>query len=106
MPRRPLAIGLLSLGLAAPAGLAAPQPVDSPQAAVDAIKRVLNRTMKPCHTDWARIDAVGSAGSWKVDVRIRGSRAGKGVARFRIGKGWPVATNVLARTLAKGCPEA
>ena len=96
-------IALLVAAFAAPAA-AEPPAYETPQDAVAAIKKILKRTMKPCATDWARIDAVGFESAWTVDVRIRGSEAGKGLARWRIGEGWPMAANPLARALAKGCP--
>ncbi|MCW2989433.1 MAG: hypothetical protein JWM73_27 [Solirubrobacterales bacterium] len=103
MPRRTLLIATTALCIAAPATAATPPPADTPQQAVDAVKTVLKRTMKACHTDWARIDAVGYAGSWKVTVKVRASDAGEGTARWFIGKGWPAAKNALAKSLAAGC---
>jgi hypothetical protein len=101
--RRTLLIALAALSTAGPALAATPPPSTTPQQAVDAVKVVVKRTMKACRTDWARIDAVGYAGHWKVTVKVRGSDAGKGSARWFIGKGWPVAKNALAKQLAGGC---
>ena len=106
MTGRPALIALLVAAFAAPASAAPPPAYETPQDAVAAIKKVLKRTVKPCATDWARIDAVGFPGAWTVDVRIRDSEAGRGVARWKIGDGWPLAVNPLARALAKGCPPA
>ncbi len=94
---------LLALCCAAPA-VAAPPAYETPQDAVAAIKRILKKSETRCATDWARIDAIGFEGAWQIDVRIRGSKAGKGRAQWKIGEGWPVATNPLAKALAKGCP--
>lgn len=97
-------LALIATGTAGPALAVAPGPASSPQEAVDVIKRVLKRTEKACRTDWARIDAVGYENAWTVEVRIRASDAGKGVARWDIGDGPAKARNALAKTLTRGCP--
>ena len=104
MVRRSGVIALLSLALAVPAAAAPAPDYETPQDAIAAVKRILKRSVKGCATDWARIDAVGFRGAWTIDVRVRDSEAGKGLARWRIGDGWPTAANALARALAKGCP--
>lgn len=104
MARRTILAGALALAAAAPAAAATPPPTRTPQQAVDAVRRVVQRTMRACATDWAKISAVGYEGDWRVDVRIRDSQAGDGTARWQIGDGWPVARNALARALARGCP--
>jgi hypothetical protein len=95
----------LATGLAAAPALAlVSSPAATPQEAVDVIKKVLKRTEKACGTDWARIDAVGYEGAWKVEVRIRDSEAGRGLARWAIGAAAPRPRNALAKALARGCP--
>jgi hypothetical protein len=107
VPRRPALTALVALaagGSAAAVAAAPPPAYETPQEAIAAIKRVLRKSQVACATDWARIDATGYQGAWTIDVRIRASDAGKGVARWRIGKGWPTAANPLAKALAKSCP--
>lgn len=104
MARRTLLIALLAGSAAMPAGASPPTAAETPQDAVDVIKRVLKRTERACRTDWARIDAVGYEAHWDVDVRIRSSKAGRGLARWTIGSGPAKPRNALARTLARGCP--
>lgn len=103
MVRRTLLGAAASLVVAAPAPAADPPPAHSPQQAVDAVRRVLKRTMPACRTDWTRIEAVGFDSDWRVAVRIRASKAGAGTARWSIGTGWPIARNALARAIAHGC---
>ena len=67
------------------------------------VKRILNRHLKPCHLDWARIDAEGFEGDWTIDVKVRRSRSGKGIARWHIGQSWPVAVNRLAKAISYDC---
>lgn len=103
MSRRFLLVGLIAL-VAGPAVAATPPDPQTPEDAIAVVKRILKKSVKACATDWATIDVVGFRGDWKIDVRIRDSAAGRGQAKWKIGKGWPVATNALAKALAKGCP--
>ena len=103
MARRTFLITLATALTAAPALAAAPAPATTPQEAVDVIKKVLNRTEKACRTDWARIDAVGYEGNWKIEVRIRASKAGEGPARWAMGDAAPKPRNALAKALARAC---
>jgi hypothetical protein len=104
--RRTLLIALTSAAVSAPSLAATAPPTRTPEQAVAAVQRILQRTMKPCRDDWARIDAHGYTAHWTVRVRVRSSRAGSGNARWAIGKGWPVARNALASALAHGCRSA
>jgi hypothetical protein len=89
----------------APAFAASAPPIDEPQDAVAIVKRIVTRHMKPCKLDWARIDAEGFKGNWNIDVKVRSSRAGKGIARWHIGKNWPIARNKLAKAISHDCPR-
>lgn len=103
MARRTLILALTSVAFAAPAAAGTAPPTETPQDAVDAIRTILKRTMKPCGTDWAAIHAVGYEGSWTINVKIRDSAAGSGKAHWFIGNGWPRAKNALAKAIARGC---
>jgi hypothetical protein len=100
---RSIVLGLTLVATSAPVAAAKPQPVRTPEDAIAAVKRVLKKNTKKCKLDWARVDAEGYAGKWDVDVTIRASRAGNGIAHWKIGYGYPIATNKLAKSLAKGC---
>ena len=100
---RALILGLTIAATAAPAMADQPPPVRTPKQAIAAVKRVLKQNTRKCGLDWARTDAEGYAGNWKVSVTVRSSRAGAGVARWLIGDGYPVARNGLAKKIAHGC---
>jgi hypothetical protein len=89
--------------VSAPAATA--PPTRTPQDAVAIVKRIVVRHSKPCHLDWARIDAEGYKGNWNIDVKIRRSRSGKGIARWHIGKSWPFASNRLATAITHDCKK-
>jgi hypothetical protein len=97
-------IAVLIAVSAAPSLAATAPPTREPQDAVAIVKRILNRHMKACRLDWARVDAEGFEGHWNIDVTIRGSRAGKGTARWHIGTSWPIARNKLAKAIVHDCP--
>jgi hypothetical protein len=101
--RLPL-VGFAALAVALPAAAATPPPSHTPQQAVDVVKRIVNRHMKACHLDWARIVAEGFEGNWTINVKVRSSRAGKGTARWTITDGFPVARNKLAKAITHDCP--
>jgi hypothetical protein len=98
-------IGVLIAVAAAPSLAATAPPTRDPQDAVAIVKRILNRHMKACRLDWARVDAEGFEGNWNIDVKIRASRAGKGIARWHIGTSWPIARNKLAKAIVHDCPR-
>src|SRR5689334_2510607 len=100
---RSLVLGLTIAAMSAPVAAAQPPPVRTPEDAIAAVKRVLRKHDKDCKLDWSRIDAQGYAGRWRVDVTVRSSRAGAGVAKWRIGDGFPIASNKLARAVSHGC---
>ena len=97
---------VLAVGCGPALAAPGPPPIHEPQDAVAIVKRIVTRHMKPCRLDWARIDAEGFEGDWTVDVKVRSSRAGKGIARWHIGNGWPIARNRLARAISYDCKAA
>jgi hypothetical protein len=103
--RRLLLVGLLALA-AGPAAAATPPDPQTPEEAITVVKRILKKSVKACGTDWATIDVVGYRRDWKITVKVRESAAGRGAAKWKIGRGWPVATNALAKAVARGCPAA
>lgn len=103
MSRRGAFIAVLTGIAATPVQAATAPPTRTPQDAVAIVKRIVNRHMQPCDLDWARIDAEGFEGNWNVDVKVRSSRAGKGIARWHIGRSWPIARNKLAKAISYDC---
>ena len=103
MSSRSIVLGLTLAAIAAPAVAAASPPTRTPEDAIAAVKKILNKNTKKCKLDWARVDAEGYAGKWDVDVTVRSSRSGDGRASWKIGYGYPVAQNKLAKKIANGC---
>ena len=103
MSSRGFILGITLAAVSAPAIAAEPPPVRTPQDAIAAVKKVLNKNDRACNLDWSRADASGYAGNWKIDVTVRASRAGAGVAKWGIGDGYPVARNKLAKAIAHRC---
>src|SRR4051812_26018536 len=101
--RRSIALGLTLAAVMATSAVADPPPARTPEDAIAAVKRAIKKRTKQCRLDWSRVDASGYAGNWTVDVTVRSSRAGKGVGRWTIGYGYPVARNKLAKAIAGGC---
>ena len=107
MSSRGVLIGVIVAMATSPALAASgPPPTNEPQDAVTIVKRIVTRHMKACKLDWARIDAEGFKGNWTIDVQVRSSRSGKGIARWHIGSGWPVARNRLAKAISYDCKPA
>ena len=103
MSSRSIVLGLTLAATAAPLAAAAPPPTRTPEDAIVAVKKVLNKNTKKCKLDWARVDAQGYAGKWDIEVTVRSSKSGGGSARWKIGYGYPVAQNKLAKKIANGC---